>query len=669
MILDIIYNISLLLSVAVIFAVVPSRQLKLERLYPILMGVVIGGVGILLMSRPVVYSQGLVFDGRSILLSVSGMFFGLIPTSIAAIIMIPYRIWIGGDGALMGVFVISTASAIGIIWHRKRLENFMESKHPKHIELLAVGFSVHVVMLICILLLPRSEWSGTFRYMSFPILVIYPIGSYLLSMLLYHQRKHFSIMRQLEQSEYRFRAMFLQSPIGITITDSISGLAYEVNQSFLDIMGMTREEHAKYSWTELTHPDDLAEDLAFMKQLTSGEIDSYAMDKRFMRPDGTYVWVHMAVTAMQMEIENRNVHLCMVMDISARKEMEQAILWANRHDVLTGIENLQAFEQALYEADTRKQFPLSVLIGDVNGLKVVNDAFGREAGDELLIAVAQVMKRNAEGRGSSARIGGDEFAMVLPETSEKEAWELAQQIQREVGRLGVRNVRITISFGVSVKQVERESLNELLKQAENALRRSKLTESPSAHSRAVHTIISTLHEKNRREELHSRRVSVLSVRLAEVAGMGTKEAAELRTAGLLHDIGKIAIDDSVLNKQGKLTAQEWEEVKRHPEIGWRILGSVGELGELANYILSHHERMDGKGYPRGLSGQAIPIPSRIIAIADAYDAMTAPRPYRESISDAEAAAEIKRCAGSQFDTNLARLFVEQVLEYNWDELP
>ncbi len=434
-------------------------------------------------------------------------------------------------------------------------------------------------------------------------------------------------------------------------------------------MGMTREEHAKYSWTELTHPDDLAEDLAFMKQLTSGEIDSYAMDKRFMRPDGTYVWVHMAVTAMQMEIENRHVHLCMVMDISARKEMEQAILWANRHDVLTGIENLQAFEQALYEADTRKQFPLSVLIGDVNGLKVVNDAFGREAGDELLIAVAQVMKRNAEGRGSSARIGGDEFAMVLPETSEKEAWELAQQIQREVGRLGVRNVRITISFGVSVKQVERESLNELLKQAENALRRSKLTESPSAHSRAVHTIISTLHEKNRREELHSRRVSVLSVRLAEVAGMGTKEAAELRTAGLLHDIGKIAIDDSVLNKQGKLTAQEWEEVKRHPEIGWRILGSVGELGELANYILSHHERMDGKGYPRGLSGQAIPIPSRIIAIADAYDAMTAPRPYRESISDAEAAAEIKRCAGSQFDTNLARLFVEQVLEYNWDELP
>jgi len=140
----------------------------------------------------------------------------------------------------------------------------------------------------------------------------------------------------------------------------------------------------------------------------------------------------------------------------------------------------------------------------------------------------------------------------------------------------------------------------------------------------------------------------------------------MRTAGLLHDIGKIAIDEAILNKVGTLNEQEWEEIKRHPETGWHILGSVGELGELATYVLAHHERIDGAGYPRGLKGDQIPIPSRIIAIADAYDAMTATRTYREPVSDREVAAEFKRCAGTQFDADLARLFVEQVIGLDWD---
>ena len=668
MVIDVVYNISLLLTVGVIFAVYPMKRMRLDRVHRVLVGFIIAAVGLLIMSRPAVFAEGIVFDGRSILLGTVGMFFGAIPVSIAAAFMIPYRIMMGGDGAITGVLVTLSASAIGSYWHYRRFNTFIKRGRISHLELYLVGLIVHVVMILSMLFFPRELWRSTFLYMTIPVLGIYPLGFYLFSMLLYRQLHRVVITEQLQQSERRFKLMFEQAPIGITVTDSVSGKALEVNRAFLDIIRMTRDEFAQVTWIDITHPDDLEDDKMMMKSLIANEIDSYHMDKRYRRPDGSYVWAHMAITAINSETSDEPLHLCMVMDITARKEMESAILWANRHDVLTGIENRQSFEEQIEVCDKARRYPLSVLIGDLNGLKVVNDAFGRETGDDLLIATAKVLQRHTEHLGVCARIGGDEFGIMLPETEEDAAWRVAEQLQAAIGELSVRGVRMTMSFGVATKRSQGESLNEISKQAENMLSRSKLTESPSAHSRAVHTIINTLHEKNRREELHSRRVSVLSVRLAEAAKMGAKEITEMRTAGLLHDIGKIAIDEAILNKVGKLTAQEWEEVKRHPETGWHILGSVGELGELATYVLSHHERMDGKGYPRGLKGDAIPIPARIIAIADAYDAMTAERTYRKTISNRAAASELKRCAGTQFDADLARLFVEQVLDMEWDAL-
>lgn len=138
--------------------------------------------------------------------------------------------------------------------------------------------------------------------------------------------------------------------------------------------------------------------------------------------------------------------------------------------------------------------------------------------------------------------------------------------------------------------------------------------------------------------------------------------------GLLHDIGKIAIDETILNKKERLTSEEWEAIKRHPETGWRILSSAGEFGELATYVLTHHERIDGEGYPLGLKGDSIPLQARMIAIADAYDAMTSERPYRAKLSIEEAAKELKTHASTQFDHELAQIFVEKELNLAWDEL-
>ena len=196
--------------------------------------------------------------------------------------------------------------------------------------------------------------------------------------------------------------------------------------------------------------------------------------------------------------------------------------------------------------------------------------------------------------------------------------------------------------------------------------KKKLFESPSMRGKTINAIISTLHEKNKREEQHSHRVSALCKSMGKAIGLPEGEIEELKTVGLLHDIGKIAIEENILNKPGKLTDDEWEEIKRHPEIGYRILSTVNDMSEMAEYVLAHHERWDGRGYPKGLKGEEIPFQSRIIAIADAYDAMTSERSYRSALSEEIAIEELQKNAGIQFDPELIRIFIEKVLDKPFD---
>ncbi len=183
--------------------------------------------------------------------------------------------------------------------------------------------------------------------------------------------------------------------------------------------------------------------------------------------------------------------------------------------------------------------------------------------------------------------------------------------------------------------------------------------------KTIEVIIKTLYEKNEREEEHSIRVGELCAQMALALDLNTININELRTVGLMHDIGKIAIDDKILDKAGPLSGSEWLEIKRHPEIGYRILSSLNEYASIAKYVLAHHERWDGKGYPKGLKGEDIPWQSRIIAVADAYDAMTSHRPYRKALSKETAISIIKRNAGTYFDPKIAKILVEKVLEENW----
>lgn len=343
------------------------------------------------------------------------------------------------------------------------------------------------------------------------------------------------------------------------------------------------------------------------------------------------------------------------------------IEYLSYHDQLTGLNNRRFFEEELVRLDNEKNLPLCIIMSDVNGLKLVNDSFGHRAGDALLLKFTKVLKEFFPAENAISRVGGDEFVILIPNMNREQADNLVKSIKNKCDYEGVEALNLSVSFGWDIKTHMSENINEVLKSAEDYMYKKKLFEGPSMRGKTIDIIINTLHEKNKREEQHSHRVAELCEKLAIALKMPDHDLKVIRNAGLLHDIGKIAVQDSLLNKPGKLTREEFEDVAKHPEIGYRILCSVSEMVDIAKFVLFHHERWDGKGYPRGLAGEDIPLQSRMIAIADTFDAMTSYRTYRLPVSEEEAAKELLKHAGTQFDPELVHLFLGTVLGYHLGE--
>ncbi len=348
-------------------------------------------------------------------------------------------------------------------------------------------------------------------------------------------------------------------------------------------------------------------------------------------------------------------------EIVERKLAEEKYKYLSMHDYLTGLYNRISFAERIQNMDNEVNLPLTIVLADINGLNMINNAFGSKAGDNQLVRTAEILKKNFRPGDFIARIGGDEFLVLMGNTKAREAEAIIKNIRKSSNTEKNRAVKLSISFGVATKNEMPEDINDILKRAENDMNRRKLFENPSALGNTIYVIIKTLHEKNKREERHSQRVSQICEAMGIALGMTDKEVNELKTVGLMHDIGKIATSEAILNKVDNLTENEWLELKLHPEVGYRILGAVHNMSDLAEYVLAHHERVDGKGYPKGLRAEEIPIQSRIIAIADAYDAITSARAYRNCSPVEAAITELRKNSGTQFDAHLVNVFVEKVL--------
>ena len=380
----------------------------------------------------------------------------------------------------------------------------------------------------------------------------------------------------------------------------------------------------------------------FLDFLAAGRFEDAGIttETEAIRSDGRIIKVEASLSSIQLQ--NGRHAIGIIRDITQRSAEQEKIEYLSFHDQLTGLFNRRFYEEELARLATQRNLPLTLVIADVNGLKLTNDAFGHSAGDNLLKKLARILKEVCRQDDIVARIGGDEFVMLLPQTNAEEAAGIVRRISNVIQQEDKEFVILSVSFGWATQVSVGTELQEIFKQAEDNMYRNKLSESDSMRNSTIHVIVKTLNEKNAREEMHSSRVSEFCRAIGKAMTMNPHEVNGLRTVGLLHDIGKIGIDENVLNKDGALTDDEWREMKRHPEIGFRILGAVTDFSHLARAVLEHHERWDGGGYPKGLKEREICLEARILAVADAFDAMTGGRPYRQVMTSTAAAAACRQ---------------------------
>jgi diguanylate cyclase (GGDEF)-like protein/PAS domain S-box-containing protein len=478
--------------------------------------------------------------------------------------------------------------------------------------------------------------------------------------------------RQIIKENELFTILLKLMPVGVFMVDAIDGRPLVANEKAIEFLGteiiQEANEKSILEFFNARKKEDMkpypTDDMPIVKGMKG--IASHVDNMIVKRPDGSEVLLEMFGTPVKFNEDRNWASLVTILDITERQRTEDQLIYLSFHDHLTGLYNRRHFELEMSRIDTESNLPLSTIIGDINGLKFVNDVLGRIEGDKLIIETSRMIQRSCRSGDVLARTGGDEFSILLPNTDRKTALGIMNDIYVacEVYNRKESNeiMHISLSLGYDTKESVSEDLIQVVRKAEDYMILHKLLARKSSHNSIISSIKATMIERSHETEEHAERMAAMSKQLGRMIGLSEIEMNNLELLATLHDIGKIGISDQILNKSDVLSPEEWVEMKKHPEIGYRIAMSSPDLAHIAEYILTHHERWDGKGYPQKLAGEKIPLLSRILAVVDAYDAMTEDRPYRKAMSKKDAVMEIRQNIGTQFDPLMANIFLNKVLE-------
>ena len=348
-------------------------------------------------------------------------------------------------------------------------------------------------------------------------------------------------------------------------------------------------------------------------------------------------------------------------DVEESVQKQSKIEYLSYHDQLTGLFNRRYFEIELNRQNQLNELPITIVIIDINNMKLTNDVFGHAVGDLLLKKISEMMLSVCRKSDVIARIGGDEFAIVLPKTSAEEASVLIKRLDENIFEEKINGLSLSIAYGFETKVNSETDLIEVLKIADDNMYKQKAVEGNKNRARTKQLIIKSLNEKSPHEAEHARNVSELCRLFSVALDLPESNMEELVLLGYLHDIGKVVINEGILNNPDLIEEGDWDEIRRHPEAGYRILMALKEPTPIAEYCLTHHERWDGKGYPKGLKGADIPWQSRVVAIVETYEALISGRPYKLAVEKETAIQILKENVGKQFDPELVDVFIHKVI--------
>ena len=506
-----------------------------------------------------------------------------------------------------------------------------------------------------------------------------------------------SVMRDISgrrEAEEGYRSLFANSMQGIYRT-SPEGRALAVNAAAAHMLGHDTAEAACAFYTDLArqlyvNPGRRAEFAAQMRE--QGSVTDF--EAEFRRKDGGVITVQMNARAILGADGAVRFYEGFMVDITERitleaereellsqtEELLADALERADHDPLTGLINHRAFHKRLEEqseAARREDRPLSLLLVDLNDFKFFNDAYGHLAGDDVLRRVASALLTAQRAGDTLARFGGDEFALLMPGATEAEAAQAAEALRAAVARVGYRppghDAAIPLSLSVGAASAPQDGAGRvaLLGAADARLRvaqsggddegqamrlRRGMTRSVEGFS-MLDALVTAVDNKDRYTRRHSEDVMAYSVRIARALGLDARTQHVVEVAALLHDVGKIGVPDAILRKPGRLTEEEFAAVKQHPMMGSVIVGAVPGFEATLDAVRHHHERWDGEGYPFGLRGEEIPLAARLMAVADAYSAMTTDRPYRKGMELTKARLLLEEGAGTQWDPACVAAFL------------